>query len=160
MESHQPSGLGWFSVGCLFSTPLLFNPLGFNPLGRGYPSPLPPPQGSGPRVSRGATASCTVFLVISLPFFFASFFRCLFGSIFDRCSTPTWRQLGLQNRPKSMKNRCQDAFPSWLDFSSILDRFFFQLRPPELWKKWFSPRENVQIQQNRFSKLISFFHWF
>ena len=40
-KSHQPSGLGWFRVVYLFSTPLLFNPSGFNPLGRGLPLPLP-----------------------------------------------------------------------------------------------------------------------
>ena len=42
IESHQPSGLGWFSVVYLFSTPLLFNPSGFNPLGKGLPLPLSP----------------------------------------------------------------------------------------------------------------------
>ena len=43
-------------------------------------------------------------------FFSASVFQCLFRSIFFRFSKPTWRQLGLQNRPKSKKNQYQDAF--------------------------------------------------
>ena len=56
-KSHQPSGLGWFSVVYLFSTPLLFNPSGLNPLGRGLPLPLPPPLGSNFGGSNGVTAS-------------------------------------------------------------------------------------------------------
>ena len=41
--------------------------------------------------------------------FFPSFFRCLFGSIFDRSWLGFPPQLGSQNLPKSMKNRCQEA---------------------------------------------------
>ena len=56
----------------------------FSPGGGGVRQTLRgrPPQGSGPRWSRGAVASYTVFLATLLPFFFASFFQCLFGSIF------------------------------------------------------------------------------
>ena len=35
-------------------------------------------------------------------------FRCPFGSIFYRFSSPIWCQLGLQNRAKSIKNRCKN----------------------------------------------------
>ena len=42
-KSHKPSGLGWFRVGCRFSTPLL-STLRISTLWRGvYPSPHPVP---------------------------------------------------------------------------------------------------------------------
>ena len=55
-----------------------------------------------------------------------------FHRFFDAIFNPSWldfaSQLGSPNPPKSMKNRCQDAFscwPSfWIDFSSIFTRNF------------------------------------
>ena len=53
LNSHQPSGLGWFRVVYLFSTPFLFNPSGFNPLGRGFtPPPTPYPGAWTPSLAR------------------------------------------------------------------------------------------------------------
>ena len=40
-----------------------------------------------------------------------SFFHRFFDAIFDRFWLDFASQLGSQNPPKSMKNRCQDAFP-------------------------------------------------
>ena len=47
-----------------------------------------------------------ILLAILLPCFFQSFF----DTIFDRYWLDFASQLGIPNRPKSIKNRCQDAF--------------------------------------------------
>ena len=45
------------------------------------------------------------------PFWQPSFFHRFFDAIFDRSSLDFASQLGSPNPPKSMKHRCQDAFP-------------------------------------------------
>ena len=107
-KSHQPSGLGWFRVVCLFSTPLLFNPSGFNPLGRGLPLPYPLPRASEPPW----LGTSGLLIETFFPSGRSSFFHRFFDAIFDRSWLDFASQLGSQNPPKSMKNRCQDAFPS------------------------------------------------
>ena len=67
---------------------------GVHPTFRGRP-PLHP----GPLVSRMVAASCCDIFAILVPFFFASFFRCLFGSIL----APFSFQLGSQNPTKCIK---------------------------------------------------------
>ena len=57
-------------------------------------------------------------------FFFASFFRHLFGSIFDRFSAPTWYRKSIKIAQKSMP-RC---LPSWNPF---FDRFLLPTSTPE-----------------------------
>ena len=48
IKSHQPFGLGWFSVEFLFS-PLFFQPILVSTLWGGvYPSPYPLPRGLDP----------------------------------------------------------------------------------------------------------------
>ena len=61
----------------------------------------------GPEVPQRVARTFYAFFAILLPFFFASFFDAfLHRSWLDFAS-----QLASQNPPKSMKNRCQDAFP-------------------------------------------------
>ena len=122
-KSHQPSGLGWFSVGCLCLS-------GFNPLGRGLPLPLPPLPGLGSPRDSGVVGSWSVLSAILLPFFFQSFFRCHFWSIFGRFFTPTWHPKSTKIAQKSMP-RC---IPSWTPF---FNRFLvgFRSQLGRLWSK-------------------------
>ena len=88
---------------------------------------------------------------------FPSFsFPCLGLSwpVLARFSFPTWPQLGSQNPPKSIKNRCQDAFPSWfhfgIDFSSIFTSKFDPLNPQN---------HNCSLGKTRFFQKIAFRSW-
>ena len=63
-----------------------------------------------------------------LPFRWLSFFHHFFDTFLDRFFFDFRSQLASQNPPKSLKNRCQDAFPCWTPF--LID-FCFQLGPSE-----------------------------
>ena len=106
VKSHQPSGLAWFRVVLiLVFIPSSFQPFGFQPSGEGFtPPPTPSP---GPQ-TRGVTGSWVVLLrlfghLVALRFF---------DAVFERSWLDFASHLGSQNPPKSMKNRCQVAFPS------------------------------------------------
>ena len=94
---------------------------------------LPRTQDPGWRESVGILIA--TFLAISLLFFFASFFDAFLGR--SRLWFPS--QLGSQNRPKSKKNRCQDAIHLGLrfliDFWSVLA---LNLDPSDFKKPCFS----------------------
>ena len=106
LESHQPSGLRWFSA--LYWS----HPLPLFPRGGVYPSPYPLPRTQDPGSRAGLEILVATFLAISLLFFFASFFDAFLGRSWLRFPS----QLASQNRPKSKKNRCQDAIHLGLRF--------------------------------------------
>ena len=56
------------------------------------------------------------FTALFWPFWQPPFFHRFFDTIFNRFWFDFASQLGSQNPPKSMKNRCQDAFHLGLDF--------------------------------------------
>ena len=108
IKSHQPFGLGWFSVEFLFFAPLVSTNSGFNPLGKGLPLTLPPPQGPGGKGRHGGTVGlyCVFGHLVALQFFVV-----FFDAFWDRLLVDVLPQLGSPNPQKSVKNRCQDAFP-------------------------------------------------
>ena len=106
-ESHQPSGLGWSRVGCLFSTPLLSTLLVSTLWGGVYPSPYPLPRGRDPWFHAVLGPLVATFWLSCCH----SFFHRFFDAIFDASWLDFPSQLASQNPPKSIKNRCQDAFP-------------------------------------------------
>ena len=67
------------------------------------PRPAPAAPGRPPRLFQNAL-------------FYPCFFRCLFGSMFDRFFMPTWLQLAFQTQCKSLKNRCQEPSSFWINF--------------------------------------------
>ena len=109
--------------------------------GRGLPNPkrgdLPRTQDPGGRASLEILVA--TFLAISLLFFFASFFDAFLGRSWLRFPS----QLASQNRPKSKKNRCQDAIHLGLrfliDFWSVLA---LNLDPFDPKKLYFSLKKN------------------
>ena len=86
------------------------------------------------------------------------FFRCPFESNLARSWLDFPSQLASQSPPKSIKNRCQDAFPCWLqfliDFSSISTSNF---DPQNLQNHCYSFGEKKMFSKNRSSKLGSIF---
>ena len=81
-KSHQPSGFGWSRVGCLFSTPFLFNPSGFNPKGRGFN-----PKGRG--LSFPLPCTGNPIQILPLDFCYCSHF-CLFPWNLDPNFDGSW----------------------------------------------------------------------
>ena len=108
IKSHQPSGLRWFRA-LYWCHPSSSFPLS---LGRGLPLPLPPPQDSRSGRSRVGGDFYSDFFCHLVSVVFRIVFRCLFGSILAPVCLPTCPQ----NRPKSKKNRCQDAIHLGLRF--------------------------------------------
>ena len=87
-----------------------------------------PPWGPGTLPERGVGASYCDFFAISVPFFFSSFFRCLFRSILARFSTPTCLPKSTKIHEKSMP-RCLPKLTSFFD--RFLIAFCSQLGPLE-----------------------------
>ena len=91
-------------------------------------------QDPGCRASLGILVA--TFLAISLLFFFASFFDAFLGRSWLRFPS----QLASQNRPKSKKNRCQDAIHLGLrfliDFWSVLALNLDPFDPKKLNFSW------------------------
>ena len=83
---------------------------------------------------RVARTFCAFFAIL-LPFFFTSFFRCLFASILARFCLPTCLPKSTKIDEKSMP-RCLPMLTSFFD--RFLMGFCSQLRPPEPQKS--SPR--------------------
>ena len=122
------------------------------PSGKGLP--FPPFLDPGWEVPKRAAGSWSDFLAILVTFFFSSLFRCLFGSIFVRFSTPTCLPKSTKIDQKSMP-RCLPILVSFFDH--FLMGFCSQLRPPEPQKS--SPRcsESTIFQKNAFRNLHRFF---
>ena len=76
----------------------------FRPGGEGFAGPLGgvPPGGPGNLVPDRPAGSHCVFFAILVTFLFSSLFRCLFGSIFARFSTPTCLPKSTKIAQKSM----------------------------------------------------------
>ena len=77
-KSHQPSGLGWFSLVYLVSALFFSTLLVSTPLGGDLSPPPTPSQGPGGGGPRPIRASHCDFFANLAPFIFSSFFRCLF----------------------------------------------------------------------------------
>ena len=86
---------------------------------------LPRTQDPGWRASLGILVA--TFLAISLLFFFASFFDAFLGRSWLRFPS----QLASQNRPKSKKNRYQDAIHLGLRFFIDFYRFLLPTSTPQ-----------------------------
>ena len=72
-----------------------------------------PPLDPGPARSEGVAGTFFNFFAIMVPFFFPSFFRCLFASILARFCLPTWLPKSTKIDEKSMP-RCLPMLTSFL----------------------------------------------
>ena len=120
-----------------------------------------PPLHPGTLWPRGAAGSCTDFLNILVRFFFSSFFRCLFGPIFNRFWLDFPCQLGSTWLPKSTKIH-EKSMPRGLPkLSSFFNGFLMdsscQLQPPEPSKSLFFLWKNKVFLTNHTSELASIF---
>ena len=107
-NSTGPLGLGGLGWDVCFQR-LFFSTLRVSTLWGGvYPSPYPLPGALDPR----CRDRLGFLIAIFLPYCCASFFHRFFDAVLERSWLDFASQLGSQNPPKSMKNRCQDAFPS------------------------------------------------
>ena len=129
------------------------HPLPLFPRGGVYPSPYPLPRTQDPGWGESLGILIATFLAISLLFFFASFFDAFLGRSWLRFPS----QLASQNRPKSKKNRCQDAIHLGLrfliDFWSVLALNFH----PQILIFLAPAAAGARIIKNRLSKLTSIF---
>lgn len=102
-------------------------------------------------ISRSNLAPKSTHKSIINHYIFPSYLRCHFGSILVQFSF----QLASQNLTKSTKNRCHDAFPSWVNFKSIFHCFSCQLQTHRTCKIIVSHEEKQVF-------LIAFrsWHWF
>ena len=143
----SPLGVGG-SRSFFFHLPLL------PPRGGVYPSPYPLPRTQDPGFRAGLEILIATFLAISLLFFFASFFDAFLGRSWLRFPS----QLASQNRPKSKKNRCQDAIHLGLrfliDFWSVLA---LNLDPFDFKKHYFSDGKTRFSEKSPFEVRIDFF---
>ena len=112
-------------------------------------------EGPGHKTLRRAGLEILIatFLAISLLFFFASFFDAFLGRSWLRFPS----QLAFQNRPKSKKNRCQDAIHLGLrfliDFWSVLA---LNLDPFDPKKTYFSLGKTRFFEKSPFEVHIDF----
>ena len=104
----------------------------------GGAAPLIPPKTTrgwapgGPETPSGPFQSHSPdCLAILLPFSFATFFRCIFGPMFNR-----FPKLGTKHRPKKIKNRCQAPLHHGLHF---------------LFDSWSTFAPNYDLKERRFS---------
>ncbi len=80
-----------------------------------------------------------------------------FPSIFKANLPPTWPQLGSQNPPKSLKNRCQDALYFALYFLIDFWSIFAPTLDPRISKNRAPAAGRARFNKNRLSKLTSIF---
>ena len=111
------------------------------------------PRTQDPLRRAGLEILIATFLAISLLFFFASFFDAFLGRSWLRFPS----QLASQNRPKSKKNRCQDAIHLGLrfliDFWSVLA---LNLDPFDPKKPYFSLGKTTFFEKSAFEVHIDF----
>jgi hypothetical protein len=103
-KSHKPYGLRWFSVEYLVS----------------IPPPTPPLWGPEPSDREASQDLITPFWPSRCP----SFLHRFDNAVFNPFGLDFPPQLGTEKPPKSIKNRCRDAFhlglDVWIDFCWIL----------------------------------------
>ena len=97
------------------------------------------PRGLELAVPQRVAPTFCAFFAILLPFFFTSFFRCLFASILGRFCLPTCLPKSTKIDEKSMP-RCLPMLTSFFD--RFLIDFYSQLGPPEPSKCRFFLRKN------------------